>query len=651
MVKIGEAMPRSPQGDRRRRARDDADRLPHPEPALPDPVSASASGSPGRCCSLGACVLAYANGLTGAFTYDDKAIVRDNSAHPLAGARRRDLHDAVLRRPAGHRHGVPAGCCCSPSRRSGGSTAADPRPLPRRQPPPARRGDAAARAAAPAARPAAAGRRRRGAALRRAPDPRRGGDEHRRAGRDAGGDAAFSDSCSAALRFVDGGGRRRLALVGGARCSTSLANLTKESAAVAPALLFLLLAWRRRRADWAARLRARALRAGSPFYVGAAAVLAAVFRLRALVLGGAIKAARTGIFELENPLAPLPPLGRARRTPARCSSATLGTAGVPAAALRRTSRPGRSGRSTSRDVLVLGGAGAARARSSPRRSGGSRDRSLPALGFLFLCVAALPTSNLLFPTGTIFAERLAYLPSAGFCLIAASWIVGRAPDFDALPRRRLGVLGGGRPAASPRGPSSAIPSGRATRRSSRTCSAFRRRAPRPTTTSPTCRRRRGVRGARSSTTRARREIYPGYWDAWAGRGRDGARARAARATPSAPTPRRCGSSRRTRTGASASASRARPAATRAGAEDAYREGLRHNPRSLPLAYRLALLLAAESRPATLYAWRRALAIEPARCRRGWATRTGSPPRPSREAVAQVARPCGWRRATSRRSRS
>ena len=37
--------------DRRRRPGDDADRLPHPERALPDPVSASASGSPARCCS------------------------------------------------------------------------------------------------------------------------------------------------------------------------------------------------------------------------------------------------------------------------------------------------------------------------------------------------------------------------------------------------------------------------------------------------------------------------------------------------------------------------------------------------------------------------------------------------------------------------
>jgi len=48
----------------------------------------------------------------------------------------------------------------------------------------------------------------------------------------------------------------------------------------------------------------------------------------------------------------------------------------------------------------------------------------------------------------------------------------------------------------------------------------------------------------------------------------------------------------------------------AGAERAYRDGLRHNPRSLPLAYRLALILAAERRPVALFAWRRALSIEP-----------------------------------------
>ena len=47
-----------------------------------------------------------------------------------------------------------------------------------------------------------------------------------------------------------------------------------------------------------------------------------------------------------------------------------------------------------------------------------------------------------------------------------------------------------------------------------------------------------------------------------------------------------------------------------GAEEAYREGLRRHPRSLPLAYRLALRLSAQDRPEALFAWRRALAIEP-----------------------------------------
>jgi uncharacterized protein (TIGR02996 family) len=49
---------------------------------------------------------------------------------------------------------------------------------------------------------------------------------------------------------------------------------------------------------------------------------------------------------------------------------------------------------------------------------------------------------------------------------------------------------------------------------------------------------------------------------------------------------------------------------REGAEAAYRTGLVHNPQSLALAYRMALLLSAERRPAALHAWRRALAIEP-----------------------------------------
>jgi hypothetical protein len=48
----------------------------------------------------------------------------------------------------------------------------------------------------------------------------------------------------------------------------------------------------------------------------------------------------------------------------------------------------------------------------------------------------------------------------------------------------------------------------------------------------------------------------------------------------------------------------------AGAERAYRDGLRGHPQSLPLAFRLALVLSAEGRPGAVHAFHRALAIEP-----------------------------------------
>ena len=50
-------------------------------------------------------------------------------------------------------------------------------------------------------------------------------------------------------------------------------------------------------------------------------------------------------------------------------------------------------------------------------------------------VAFSTTANILIPTGTIMGERLAYLPSAGFCLLAA-WIWSHLPL-----RRRTSALG------------------------------------------------------------------------------------------------------------------------------------------------------------------------------------------------------------------
>src|SRR5205085_5981492 len=42
-----------------------------------------------------------------------------------------------------------------------------------------------------------------------------------------------------------------------------------------------------------------------------------------------------------------------------------------------------------------------------------------AFGLLIIGVAWLPTSNLLFPTGIVLAERTLYLPTVGLALLAA----------------------------------------------------------------------------------------------------------------------------------------------------------------------------------------------------------------------------------------
>jgi Tfp pilus assembly protein PilF len=69
---------------------------------------------------------------------------------------------------------------------------------------------------------------------------------------------------------------------------------------------------------------------------------------------------------------------------------------------------------------------------------------MPAAGFaaVFLIVTFLPVSNLLIPIGTIMGERLFYLPSAGFCLLAglAYETVRRATD-DVRARGLAPVMG------------------------------------------------------------------------------------------------------------------------------------------------------------------------------------------------------------------
>ena len=403
-----------------------------------------------------------------------------------------------------------------------------------------------------------------------------------------------------ALRFVEGTGRRWIAL---ALLCYLAANLTKESAAVAPALLCLGLAFMAE-GSLAARC-AQALRRGLAYYAGSAGALGIVFAIRARVLGGALKAGHTGIFELENALAPLPPLLRASNA-CVLFFRMLGRLVLP---LRLSSDESAwSIRPVSAREVLAWAAPLLAAALVAAAVGRLREASIPAFGFLFLAVAALPTSNLLFATGTIFAERLAYLPSAGLCLVLAAWIGGGARDFAALPRARLALLaavavafGARTIVRNPVWQSDETLFTNMVRVSPGSAKAhydyayMSAEAKQP-------------RRALAHYVRAT-EIYPGYWDAWAGRGRmERELGDPAAAEKSCLEAIRINPAYENGYFGLGMAREAR--GDLQGAEQAYRDGLRRVPRSLPLAYRFALLVAAQGRPEALFAWRRTLTIEP-----------------------------------------
>jgi len=208
-----------------------------------------------------------------------------------------------------------------------------------------------------------------------------------------------------------------------------LAILTKESAVVFPGLLFLYdLAdedgsFGRRVVS---RLRRDPLR-----YLGFAAPLAATFAIRAAVLRGFLISKQAGFFELENPLVSLPTLSRL----ANASAVMLRNLGriVFPALLSADESAWQLPLLRPRDALFWGALSAVALLAA---SGIALFRRRPAagLGILFFLVAALPTSNFLFATGTVMAERLMYLPSAGIALAAAAFLPA---DLPGLAARRV----------------------------------------------------------------------------------------------------------------------------------------------------------------------------------------------------------------------
>jgi tetratricopeptide (TPR) repeat protein len=423
--------------------------------------------------------------------------------------------------------------------------------------------------------------------------------------------ASAPASVSASTSSAPGPGRprpvRRVLWLLAALLLYGLGILTKESAAVAPGLLFLLLA-----ASASGGLLARvgaAFRRGWPVYAGGAVVLAATFALRAWVLGGLLRAPGWGIFEVENPLAAL-------TAPRRISNALLlllryaGRTVFPLflsadeSAWAIPMRPAVSALGIAAGLLL----GVVVALSLVRLRDGSP--SPYALGTLFFLVAFLPTANVLYPIGTIFGERVAYLPSAGLCLALGALCAGGASSFGQL--RRPAVVA-----------AAAI----ATLFSVRTVirnpawwtdwSIFAnslRTAPESAKAhynwAYVCAESERREEAHEHYARAA-AIYGGYWDAWAGKGR---------------MERELGRL------SEAEVSYGRALAAYAGyengffglglvyeqedrladAEALYRRGIAKNPSSLPLAFRLACVLSDRDGPQaeTDAAWRRALQLGP-----------------------------------------
>lgn len=231
------------------------------------------------------------------------------------------------------------------------------------------------------------------------------------------------------LRATDGPRLRRIAYAG-AVGAFFVALFTKEHAVVLPGVVLLGELLRRGTDDsLAARLRRKALPAA-----GLLTPLVAFVAVRALFVGSGLVAEGSAFFELDNPLVLLPAPLRAVNglwLLLRYAAKTLVPLGLSADHSAHA-LPLATSLAAPHAVAGLLGAAvlAALAALSVRRL------PLVALGLGLFLGAFFPTSNVPFPIGTVFAERLAYLPSAGL-LAAVAGGVAALPRTSAGFRRAL----------------------------------------------------------------------------------------------------------------------------------------------------------------------------------------------------------------------
>ncbi len=213
-----------------------------------------------------------------------------------------------------------------------------------------------------------------------------------------------------------------------------LALLSKESAAALPAILLVVELFR----DEPSLRPGRRARVATVAGLGALLV-GGFLGLRLVVLGGALRAPTALPTELTNPVASLPPALRVLNGSdllwlyaAKCAvpyrlSADYSSAAIPV--LRELGRPRAWVGLLAWTAIVVG---ALRLR-----------RTWPeaAFGPLYFLSAFLVTANVAFPIGVAFAERLAYLPSAGVALTLGA-VLDRAGTALAsrTARPRSGLL-------------------------------------------------------------------------------------------------------------------------------------------------------------------------------------------------------------------
>jgi protein O-mannosyl-transferase len=378
-----------------------------------------------------------------------------------------------------------------------------------------------------------------------------------------------------------------------------LAIFSKESAVVAPGLA-LIAAWRLESGDAISRLR-KALRRWLPIGVGCAVLLAGSFAVRGAVLGGPIKAATFRIFELENPLAPL----SARERVPNAAAILVRYVGRMVLPVRLSADESAWSVPVTRgfDPVGIGALlliGAVLVAAVARE----REKRDLAFGVLFLAAAFATTANLFFPIGTILAERVAYLPSAGFALALSSALLGGASA--AVSRRRAFFL-------------LALVAAFGVRTVIRNAAwnndetLFANTA----VTSPGSAKAHynfawvsSANGrlplALAEYTRAT-EIYPKYFDAWAGKGT--VEQRLGRLSEAEASFRRSiAVAPKYENGFFRLGVVLEMRGDLAGAERTFAEGLAKNPKSTPLAFRLAKIRSRLGRPSADADWRRAIAL-------------------------------------------